>query len=107
VDHVVEVGGAGTMAQSMRAVAAGGSVYVIGILAGTTEPLAVTPILMNEVRLQGVMVGPRESLEAMVQAFEHVRLEPTIDRVFPFERAPEAFAHLQSGAHFGKVVVAV
>ena len=80
---------------------------MIGILAGTTEPLAVTPILMNEVRLQGIMVGPRESLEAMVGAFEHTRLEPIVDRVFGFDEAPAAFAHLQSGAHFGKVVVTI
>jgi NADPH:quinone reductase-like Zn-dependent oxidoreductase len=107
VDHVVEVGGAGTLAQSLRAVAAGGIVHVIGILSGVSEPLSITPILMNEVRLQGIMVGPRESLEALVRAVDASTLEPVIDRVLPFDEAPTAFAHLASGAHFGKVVLAV
>lgn len=107
VDHVVEVGGAGTLAQSLRAVASGGSVYVIGILAGAAEPLNVLPVLMNEVRLQGVFVGPRDSLEAMCGAFSANAIRPIVDRVFPFDEAPAAFAHLRSGAHFGKVVIAV
>ncbi|GAB4204625.1 MAG: NAD(P)-dependent alcohol dehydrogenase [Sandaracinaceae bacterium] len=107
VDHVVEVGGAGTMAQSLRAVAPGGIVHVIGILAGASEPLSVLPILMNEVRLSGTMVGPRESAEAMGRAFSLAGLRPVIDTVFPFEEARAAFEHLASGAHFGKVVIAV
>lgn len=107
VDHVVEVGGAGTLAQSLKAVAPGGSVYVIGILAGSTEPVSVTPVLMNEVRLQGVFVGPRDSLAAMCNAFSANAIEPVVDRVFAFDDAPAAFAHLRSGAHFGKVVIAV
>ena len=107
VDQVVEVGGAGTLAQSLRAVAVGGTVHVIGILTGSSEPLSITPILMNEVRLQGIMVGPRESLEALVRAVDSVGLRPVVDRIFPFEEAPLAFAHLRTGAHFGKIVIAV
>lgn len=107
VEHVVEVGGAGTMAESLRAVAMGGVIHVIGVLAGAVEPLNVLPILMQEVRLSGVVVGPRESAEAMGRAFSLAKLRPVVDRVFPFDEAPAAFAHLASGAHFGKVVVAV
>ncbi|UJR86631.1 zinc-dependent alcohol dehydrogenase family protein [Sandaracinus amylolyticus] len=108
VDHVVEVGGAGTMAQSLRAVTSGGSVYVIGVLAGGAETLSVLPVLMNEVRLQGVMVGPRESLEALCRALTtHPEVRPVIDRTFDFHDAPAALAHLASGAHFGKVCLAV
>lgn len=107
VDHVVEVGGGGTMAQSLRAVAPGGSVYVIGVLAGNAEPLNVLSVLMNEVRMQGVFVGPRASLEAMCNAFSANAIRPVVDRVFPFEEAPAAMAHMRSGAHFGKVVIAV
>jgi NADPH:quinone reductase-like Zn-dependent oxidoreductase len=106
VEHVVEVGGAGTMAQSLRAIAMGGTVHVIGVLAGAVEPLNVLPILMQEVKLSGVVVGPRESAEAMGRAFALAKLEPVIDRVFAFEDAPRAFEHVQSGAHFGKVVIA-
>jgi len=107
VEHVVEVGGAGTMAQSLRAVAIGGVVHVIGVLAGAVEPLNVLPILMQEVRLSGVVVGSRESAEAMGRAFSVAKLRPVVDRVFPFEEAPRAFEHMASGAHFGKVVVAL
>ena len=106
VEHVVEVGGAGTMAQSLRAIAMGGTVHVIGVLAGAVEPLNVLPILMQEVKLSGVVVGPRESAEAMGRAFALAKLTPVIDRVFAFEDAARAFEHMQSGAHFGKVVVA-
>jgi NADPH:quinone reductase-like Zn-dependent oxidoreductase len=107
VDHVVEVGGAGTMTQSLRAVAPGGIVHVIGVLAGASDTLSVLPILMNEVRLQGVMVGPRESLEAVGRAFAQRGVRPVIDRVFEFREAPAALAYLRSGAHFGKVCIAV
>jgi NADPH:quinone reductase-like Zn-dependent oxidoreductase len=106
VEHVVEVGGAGTMAQSLRAIGIGGIVHVIGVLAGAVEPLNVLPILMQEVKLSGVVVGPRESAETMGRAFTLAKLEPVIDRVFAFEDAPRAFEHVQSGAHFGKVVIA-
>jgi NADPH:quinone reductase-like Zn-dependent oxidoreductase len=104
---VVEVGGAGTMTQSLRAVAMGGTVHVIGVLAGAVEPLNVLPILMQEVKLSGVVVGPRESAEAMGRAFAHRELHPVVDRVFAFDEAPRAFEHMASGAHFGKVVVAI
>lgn len=107
VDHVVEVGGAGTLAQSLQAVGAGGSVYVIGILGGASEPFNVLPVLMNEVRLQGVFVGPRDSLEAMCKALSGNAIRPVVDSVFAFEQAPDAFARLRSGAHFGKVAIRV
>ncbi len=107
VEHVVEVGGAGTLTQSLRAVSVGGVVHVIGVLAGASHEVDVRPILMQEVRLSGVMVGPRESAEAMGRAFELARLEPVVDRVFGFEEAPAAFAHQASGAHFGKVVISI
>ncbi len=106
VEHVVEVGGAGTMAQSLRAIAMGGTIHVIGVLAGAVEPLDVRPILMQEVKLSGVVVGPRESAEAMGRAFTHAALRPIVDRVFAFDDAPKALAHMASGSHFGKVVIA-
>jgi NADPH:quinone reductase-like Zn-dependent oxidoreductase len=106
-DLVVEVGGAGTLAQSLRAVRMGGTVAMIGALAGPAAPLSVIPILMRQVRVQGILVGHREGFEAMNRALEAHRLEPVIDRVFPFDEAPDAFRHLASGEHFGKVVVRV
>ena len=106
-DHVVEVGGAGTLAQSLRAVRPGGTISLIGVLAGNAAPLAVTPILMQQVRLQGILVGHREGFEELLRAVALHRLQPVVDRTFPFAEATAAFAHLAAGRHFGKIVVEV
>lgn len=106
VDHVVELGGAGTLAQSLRAVRLGGRISLIGVLAGagTVDPL---PILMKQVRVRGIFVGSREMFEAMNRAIAHHRLHPVVDRVFGFEEAGEAYRYLESQSHFGKVVIKV
>lgn len=104
-DHVVEVGGAGTLAESLRAVRAGGQVSLIGVLSGPTADVSLLPILMQNVRLQGVLVGPRDDLERFATFAGEHRLTPVIDRTFDFDEAPRAFEHLASGQHFGKVCV--
>ena len=106
VDLVVEVGGAGTLDHSLRAVRPGGTIAVIGVLAGAARPVNVTPILMQQVRLQGIIVGSRTIFEAMNRAIAGARLRPVVDRVFEFEQIGEALAHLRSGRHFGKVAIA-
>ena len=106
VDHVVEVGGAGTLPRSLKAVRAGGHVALIGVLSGGGE-VNPTPVLIKAVRLQGVYVGSRAMFEAMNRAVSEHRLRPVIDKVFPFEEAVAAYRHLESGAHFGKVVIRV
>lgn len=103
VDHVVEVGGAGTLEQSLKAVRFGGALSVIGVLSGVSSPLNILPILMKNVRLQGILVGHREGFEAMNRAISVNRLRPVVDRSFPFEDAPQAFEFLASGGHFGKI----
>ncbi len=105
VDHVIEVGGVGTLAQSLRAVRPGGTVSLIGVLAGKVADLDLTSVLMTQVRVQGVLVGHRESFLAMTRAITQHRLWPRIDRVFSFEDARAAFEHLASGAHQGKVCI--
>jgi NADPH:quinone reductase-like Zn-dependent oxidoreductase len=107
VDHVVEVGGAGTLPQSLRAVRMGGRVSLIGVLAGGGGQLSLLPVLMKNVRIQGIYVGSREMFEAMNRAITEHGLRPVVDRTFRFEEAPEAFRHLESGKHFGKVCIAV
>ncbi len=106
VDHVVEVGGAGTMEQSLAAVKPGGTISVIGVLAGAAGPVALTRVLMNAVRLQGVIVGSRESFERMNVAIGASGLRPSVDRAFAFEELPAALRWLEGGAHFGKIVLA-
>ncbi len=102
VDHVVEVGGAGTLAKSFKAVRTAGHIYLIGVLAGnaTVNPL---PVLMKNIRVQGVFVGSREMFEAMNRAIALHQLRPIVDRVFSFGEIRAALRHLESGAHFGKV----
>lgn len=105
VDLVVEVGGQGTLGQSLRAVRESGTVALIGVLAGGGE-VDLTPVLMRQIRIQGVFTGHRAGFKAMNRVLEHSELRPTVDRVFPFDNALDAFSHLASGRHFGKVVVA-
>ncbi|WP_257456471.1 zinc-dependent alcohol dehydrogenase family protein [Archangium lipolyticum] len=107
VDHVVEVGGAGTLEKSLRAVRIGGTVSVIGVLSGGAGAVPVTPILMGNLRVQGILVGHRQSFEALNRALTLHGVRPVVDRVFPFAEARAAFDYLKSGAHFGKVVIRV
>lgn len=106
-DHVVELGGAGTLGQSLKAVRPGGEISIIGVLAGAVTELNLTSVLMRGLRLQGVLVGSREHFEDMNRALAHHRLRPVLDRTFDFAEAPAAFRHLATGRHFGKVVVRV
>jgi NADPH:quinone reductase-like Zn-dependent oxidoreductase len=105
VDHVVEVGGAGTLEKSMKAVRVGGTITLIGVLTGGAGQVNPRPLLMNNIRLQGIYVGSREMFEDMNRAIALHKMRPVIDRVFPFADAGAAFRHLESGAHFGKVVI--
>jgi len=104
VDHVIELGGAGTLGKSLRAVRTGGRISLIGVLAGGGQ-VNPMPILMKNVRVQGIYVGSREKFEAMNRAVALHQLRPVVDRVFPFAEAPAALRHLESGAHFGKVCI--
>lgn len=106
VDHIIEVGGAGTLAQSLRAVRTGGHIALIGVLSGYGQfnPL---PILMKGVRVTGIYVGSRDMFESMNRAIGLHQLRPVVDRVFSFSQATAAFHYLESGAHFGKVVIRI
>ncbi|WP_193200446.1 zinc-dependent alcohol dehydrogenase family protein [Nostoc sp. MG11] len=105
VDHVVEVGGAGTLPKSLQAVRIGGSISLIGVLSGRGNEIDPMPILFKSLTVQGIYVGSREMFEAMNQAMQKYQIKPIIDRVFPFAEAPEAYRYLKSAAHFGKVVI--
>jgi NADPH:quinone reductase-like Zn-dependent oxidoreductase len=106
VDHVVEVGGAGTLEKSMKAVRGGGTISLIGVLTGSTGEINPRTLLMRYIRLQGIYVGSREMFEAMNRAISYHQLRPVIDQVFPFADALAAYRHMESGAHFGKIVIA-
>ena len=104
VDHVVEVGGGGTLAQSIDAVRIGGHIAMIGVLSrGAVDP---TPILRKSIRLNGIYVGSRKMFLDMNAAIEAAALEPEIDSRVPFENAPDAYRRMEAAGHFGKIVVA-
>lgn len=106
VDQIVEVGGAGTLPRSVRAIRRGGYIALIGVLSGLGE-VNPMPILMKSVRVQGIFVGSRSMFEAMNQAIRVSQLHPVIDRVFEFADAVAALKHIESGSHFGKVVIRI
>jgi len=106
VDHVVEVGGSGTLAKSLAAVRMGGHVAMIGALTGPGDFNPVT-VFMKSVRLQGIFTGPRTMFEDMLKAINISKLEPVIDKVFDFAEARDAMKYMESGAHFGKVVIRI
>lgn len=108
VDLVMELGGAGTLDQSLRAVRIGGTIALIGVLAGASGNVPLTRILMRGVRMQGVFVGNRQDFEALNRALEaHPEVRPQVDRVFGFDEVPAALDYLSQGLHMGKVVVQV
>jgi len=105
IDRVVEVGGAGTLTKSLRAVRIGGQISLIGVLTGGSGEISTAAILMKNVRVQGINVGSREMFEAMNRAITLHKLRPIVDRVFPFKEVPEALRYMESSAHFGKICV--
>ena len=107
-DHVVEVGGPDTLGQSLQACAPGGHVHLIGVLTGFGPPAeSLFPAVARNLTVNGIYVGSREHFEALNRFLTATGVRPVIDREFAFEEAEEAFRHLESGDHFGKVVVRV
>ena len=104
-DFIMEVGGAGTIRESMKAVRLGGHIAVIGVLASGGEPFNPASLIGNSARLQGVSVGSRNMFESMCRAIDLHRIEPVVDKVFPFTEARAAFAAMAGGEHFGKIVL--
>ena len=105
VDHAVEVGGPGTLNRTLEAVRYGGSISLMGTLTGLTDSVATSLILMKNIRVQGTYVGSVAMFEDMNRAIALHRMRPVIDRIFAFAEAPQALRHLESGQHFGKVVI--
>lgn len=106
VDHIVEVGGTGTLAKSFQSVGFKGNICLIGVLTtgGDTNP---HPLMLRGASLHGIFVGNRAMFEDMNRAIEVNRIQPIVDKVFPFEKTREAYRYHEFQSHFGKVVISV
>lgn len=107
VDHVVEVGGQGTLAQSINAARVGGHIALIGVLTGAAGPIPTAGLTIRQLRLQGLVVGSRSHQNDLVRALNVLPIKPVIDKTFPLEELGEAFRIQQSGGHFGKIAVEI
>jgi NADPH:quinone reductase-like Zn-dependent oxidoreductase len=107
VDYVVEIGGPGTIARSLKALAVGGHVSLIGASLSSSGT-GLDPLLLTGrgITLSSISVGSRADFEAMNRAIAMHRLRPVIDRTFPFAEAKQAYRHFEGRGHFGKVVIA-
>jgi NADPH:quinone reductase-like Zn-dependent oxidoreductase len=106
IDHVIELGGVGTLEQSLTAIKIGGQVSMIGVLAGSKSEVNIMPILMKQIKVQGILVGHAQGLKAMIDFFDQHRIEALIDQVYPWDQAVKAFKDLSMGTHMGKIVIA-
>lgn len=106
VDLVVEVGGLGTLARSLRAVKMGGVIAQIGVLSGPADPIPIPLILHKQIRIQGIYVGSRHDFEEMNESIAAAQLHPVF-AARPWTEAREAFREMESATHFGKLVLQV
>jgi NADPH:quinone reductase-like Zn-dependent oxidoreductase len=107
VDHVVEVGGAGTLTRSFGAIRVGGKISLIGGLSGPATELNPGLILARRANIQSISVGSMQMFEAMNRSIAANGIKPVIDKVFDFDEVHAAYKHMASGAHFGKILISV
>ncbi len=103
--HIIEVGGPGTLDQSIEAAAAGGHISLIGVLTGFEGTLPTAALMFKQIRLQGLLVGSRQQQIDYVKALETNDCRPVIDKSFHFTELKQAFERQKEGTHFGKVCV--
>ncbi|GAA3270182.1 hypothetical protein GCM10020258_43660 [Sphingomonas yabuuchiae] len=105
VDHVIEVGGPGTLAQSIDAVRIGGHIGLIGVLTGFAGDVPTATLMSKQARLQGLIVGSRRMQTEFVRALDDAAFRPVVDRTFALDELADAFRYQESGDHFGKIAV--
>jgi NADPH:quinone reductase-like Zn-dependent oxidoreductase len=103
VDHVLEVGGPGTLAQSITACSMGGHIALIGVLTGFAAEVAIPALFSNQIRVSGISIGSRADQKDMIRAITANRLKSVIDSRFPLQEIVDAFKYYESQKHFGKV----
>jgi NADPH:quinone reductase-like Zn-dependent oxidoreductase len=105
VDHVIEVGGPGTLPQSINAVAIGGHIALIGVLTGNEGEIPTTRLMAKQARLQGLIVGSRDNQKEFVRALNVNGIKPVIDKTFKLDELADAFRYEEAGKHFGKICI--
>ncbi|GLQ79112.1 NADPH:quinone oxidoreductase [Mesorhizobium huakuii] len=103
VDHVIEVGGPATLAQSITACRTGGHIALIGVLTGFAADISIPAVFSNQIRISGISIGSRADQEDMIRAIDVNGIKPIIDRRFPLRDIAAAFTHYAAQKHFGKV----
>jgi NADPH:quinone reductase-like Zn-dependent oxidoreductase len=106
-DHVVDLGGPGTLPRSYQAVGQGGEISMIGVITRPEGDLSPLPLLLKSATLRGIFVGPKPLLEGLSRALVVNDIHPVVDTVFEFDAAVEAYKYLKSAQHFGKVVIRI
>ena len=107
VDEVVEIGGPGTMAQSIAACRVGGHISLIGVLTGVSGEVPTAALFSKNITVSGITVGSREHQDAMIDAIDANGIKPVLDQDFPLDRIADAFAHQASQQHFGKITLSI
>lgn len=106
-DHIVEVGGPGTLPQSIGATRVGGHIALIGVLTGRAGEVPTGLLMARQIRLQGLIVGSRAQQVDFVRALDATGIRPVVDTTFALGDLADAFRHEKAGRHFGKIGVAI
>ena len=107
VDLAIDIGGAASLGESIRATAMGGTVSVVGLVGGLEATINLAELFQRNLRIDGIETGSRTMLEDLIEWIEHRHIQPVIDRTFTLDQTAAAFRHLQSGRHVGKVCIAI
>jgi NADPH:quinone reductase-like Zn-dependent oxidoreductase len=105
VDEVVEIGGAGTLGQSIAACKVSGHISLIGVLTGVSGEVPTAQLFSANITLKGITVGSRQAQEDMISAIETHNIKPLISDRFPLDQLKAAFELLVAQKHFGKIVI--
>lgn len=105
VNHVLEVGGSGTLAKSIAAASPGAHIALVGGLAGFGGDIPAVALIGKNIGVTGIFVGSRADFAALLAFVEQHKIKPAIDRSFEFSNAAAAYQHMESGSHFGKIVI--
>jgi NADPH:quinone reductase-like Zn-dependent oxidoreductase len=107
VDNTLEIGGPGSLAQSINATRVGGHIALIGIMSGLKGEVPTMTLMAKQITLKGLIVGSRAQQLDMIRKLEATGIRPVIDKVFPLAALADAFRYEESAQHMGKICVEI